>query len=420
MSGRVTGRGEKGSTVGDRPQRAASQSGEHLRLLEGSPDLAADTAPPDVAHDLAMDTVRSDLVMDTVREDGEERTEAIPTVQGYLEPPSRPVSQPPAAVRALLLASEEVTREVRPRTLPPPRAAVREVFARDSGSSRARQATGRQPVYVPGAVAQREVPRPRPSQVPPARYATPARPSSPPSTASRPPPLREDNPITFVAEPAAASRHPTRVRLPWWVAMGVGLSLGFAVATAGFVAWVGVHDPPPAPAPSLAPAPAYAPPAAERPEEEPPPARSTAPAPVPVPANAAARPEGTAFAWAPAERRTWQGATEGGESRWGVVLSLRLEADGSVRGYLAWSAVSVQGAREGEQVRENVDGSWDEARGALSLRGTASTNPLLLPVNSYRLHALPTGALRGGAIDDGVRFTAAPVGPRRARRHRDD
>ncbi len=404
--------------MGDRTQRAASQSGEHLRLLEGASDLSADAAPPDVAHDLAMDTVRSDLVMDTVREDGEERTEAIPTVQGYLEPPSRPVSQPPAAVRALLLASEEVTREVRPRTLPPPRAAVREVFARDSGSGRARQATGRQPVYVPGAVAQREAPRPRPSQVPPARYATPARPSSPPATASRPPPLREDNPITFVAEPAVASRHPARVRLPWWVAMGVGLSLGFAVATAGFVAWVGVHDPSPAPAPPLAPAPAYAPPAAERPEEEPPAARSPLPAPTATPATA--RLEGGAFAWAPTERRTWQGATEGGENRWGVVLSLRLESDGSVRGYLAWSAVSVQGAREGEQVRENVDGAWDEARGALSLRGTASTNPLLLPVNSYRLHALPTGALRGGAIDDGVRFTAAPVGPRRARRHRDD
>jgi hypothetical protein len=400
----VTRRGEKGSTVGDERHRAASQSGEHLRLLGEATDLVADT-------------VRSDLVMDTVRDDPEERTEAVPTVQGYLEPPSRPVSAPPAAVRALLLASEEVTREVRPRTLPPPRAAVREVFARDSGSDRVRQATGRQPAYVPGAVAHRDAPRPRASYAPRPRYATPERASAPPTPApSRPPPLREDNPITFVAEPAAASRHnPKRVHLPWWVAMGVGLTLGLAVATAGFAAWVSTREP----AVERAPSPP-SPTDGERPPAQAAQAAQAAPPAAAPPVSAPLRVGAASLAWALSERRTWQGATVGDDNRWSAVLSLRLGDDGVVRGYLAWSAVSVQGAREGEQVREDVDGSWDEARGALTLRGTASTNPLLMPVNSYRLHASPTGALQGAAIDDGVRIALTPVAQRRPRRHHDD
>jgi hypothetical protein len=108
------------------------------------------------------------------------------------------------------------------------------------------------------------------------------------------------------------------------------------------------------------------------------------------------------------------------DNRWSLVASLLLDREGSVRGYLAWSAVSVQGVREGEQVRENVEGSWDPVRGALSLRGTTSTNPLLLPVNSYRLHATPTGVLHGGTIDDGVRFTITPVALQRLRHPQHD
>jgi hypothetical protein len=393
----VTGRGEKGSPVRDDDDRIAARSGEHLRLAGEA----------------------TDLVADTVREgdDSGEPTEAIPTVQGYLEPPSRPAPEPTYGARALLRASEEVTREARPRTLPPPRASFRDGFVRESVPDRVRQATGRQPVYVPGAVAQREIPRPRESQPPRASMpprawqSTPARATTP----SRPPPLREDNPITFIVQPATSSKRlAARTPLPWWVAMGVGLSLGLAVASAGFVAWMSAHEPAAAPARVTATTPAAAP-VSERAVASPEP--PTAPAPR---VAAVTPPASGAFTWAATERRMWQGATEGDDNRWSVVLALRLHEDGSVRGYLAWSAVSVQGAREGEQVRENVEGAWDAARGALSLRGTASTNPLVLPVNSYQFHASGTGALRGASLDDGVRVAAALVAPRQARRHHDD
>jgi len=417
----VTGPGEKGSTVRHEDDRSAARSGAHPRLDADASDLVADT--------VRVEAHASDLVADTVREDPDrgEPTAAIPTVQGYLEPRSRPLSEPTPGARALLRASEEVTRELRPRTLPPPRVSVREVFARDSAMGRGRQATGRQPAYVPGAVAHRDIARPRESYAPrpresyaprgwsaPDRPSVPDRPSAPdrPSVAPRPPPLREDNPITFLVQPATASkRHPTRTPIPWWVAMGVGLSLGVVVATGGFVAWMSAREPA-APATVTATAAPAAAPVSER---------ARPPAPAPLQAQVAATPTergaAAAFTWAPTERRTWQGATEGDDSRWSVVLSLRLGEDNTVRGYLAWSAVSVQGAREGEQVRENVDGTWDGPRGALTLRGTASTNPLLLPVNSYRLHASTTGALRGASLDDGVHVGASLVAPRRARHH---
>jgi hypothetical protein len=350
--------------VGDDLQRTSVMPGEHLQQESDSADLA-------------VDTVRSDLTDDTAPDLEDERTATILQVPGASGQPSGPVASVMSGPRTLLAASEEVTRASHPHTLPPPRPALREVYGREGASARARPPTGRQPAYVPDAVRQREsAPRVGPSA---ARLLTPPRGSMPPAASTRPPPLRDDNPIAFGPAPAATARRPPRSGVPWWTALAVGVSLGFGLSTAGFVAWM------------LSRSPAR------------PPATVAPPAPPPAPSPAGP----TDLAWAPSERRIWQGSTEGDGARWGVMLSLHLERDGSVRGYLAWSAVAVANAPAGEQVRENVEGTWDAPRGLLTLRGTASTNPSLVPTNRYQLRLTAAGALRGGAADGGTALALA-------------
>ena len=58
-------------------------------------------------------------------------------------------------------------------------------------------------------------------------------------------------------------------------------------------------------------------------------------------------------------------------------------SDGGKDVFVHISAVQRAGLndlREGEQVRENVDGMWDGARGALTLRGTAIVERIRAPM----------------------------------------
>ena len=348
--------------MGDDLQRTS------IRLGEPSPRESEST-------ELVMDTLRSEVSDDTAADADDERTAAILQAPGPVGQPSLPAAPVASGPRSLLAASEEVTRASHPNTLPPPRPALREAYGREGAPPRAPPPTGRQPAYAPDPVGQREsAPRVGPSA---ARPLTPPRGSTAPAASTRPPPLRDDNPIAFGPAPAASARRPPQRSLPWWSMLAVGVSLGFGLSTAGFVAWTLARGP-------------------ARP--------SAAVAPLdPSPAGAAERP------WAPSERRLWHGGTEGDGARWGIMLSLHLERDGSVRGYLAWSAVAVANAPAGEQVRENVDGTWDASRGLLTLRGTASTNPSLVPTGRYQLQLTAAGALRGGAAGGGTTLALTPL-----------
>lgn len=106
--------------------------------------------------------------------------------------------------------------------------------------------------------------------------------------------------------------------------------------------------------------------------------------------------------------RRWSGSLVAGESRWSFVLALRVN-DRAVTGWFSWTAAQVPGTREGEQVRENVEGAFDPATGAIELHGTASTNPNLLPVNAYRLRVTADGALAGSTLDPNERIEGAPA-----------
>ena len=90
------------------------------------------------------------------------------------------------------------------------------------------------------------------------------------------------------------------------------------------------------------------------------------------------------------------------------MLALRVNQR-AVTGWFSWTAAQVPGVRDGEQVRENVEGSIDPTTGAIELHGTATTNPNLLPVNAYRLRVGADGALAGSTLDPNERIAGAPA-----------
>jgi hypothetical protein len=99
------------------------------------------------------------------------------------------------------------------------------------------------------------------------------------------------------------------------------------------------------------------------------------------------------------------------------VLTLQRDGDDNVRGYFAWTAVRAPDARDGEQVRESVEGTWLPASGELRLRGVASTAPDVLPVNGYRVLARPDGTLEGATLDERGHLTGAAAAPSRRSHH---
>jgi serine/threonine-protein kinase len=109
--------------------------------------------------------------------------------------------------------------------------------------------------------------------------------------------------------------------------------------------------------------------------------------------------------WAVGAGRLWNGRMTSDASQWSFVMVLRHVEVGQVEGYLSWTALHAPGARPGEQVRENVEGNWDEATHTLELHGTASTNPFILPVNAYRINAPADGTLTGSAMDTSSQLT---------------
>ena len=132
--------------------------------------------------------------------------------------------------------------------------------------------------------------------------------------------------------------------------------------------------------------------------------RAPAPRPAPPVAEAPAAPVDTS-PWAAGAGRLWNGRMTSDAAEWTFVMVLRLVEVGQVEGYISWTAVRAQGTRPGEQVRENVEGNWDEATRTLELHGTASTNPFVLPVNAYRVTAPADGALTGTAMDTSSQLT---------------
>lgn len=104
-------------------------------------------------------------------------------------------------------------------------------------------------------------------------------------------------------------------------------------------------------------------------------------------------------AWVVGTNHVWNGRMQSEGAEWSFVMLLRLVEPGQVEGYVSWTALRAPNARPGEQVRENLEGNWDEATRTLELHGTASTNPLVMPVNAYRLLAARDGSLTGTSMD---------------------
>lgn len=117
------------------------------------------------------------------------------------------------------------------------------------------------------------------------------------------------------------------------------------------------------------------------------------------PRDAVDPPSGAVFAWPTGEPRVWRGTLDSTDARLSFVLVLRVNESGAATGFFSWTIARMSGARVGEQVRENVEGTWEPTMGALDLHGVLSTNPVLLPVNGYRAHVSADGALAGDTID---------------------
>ncbi len=114
------------------------------------------------------------------------------------------------------------------------------------------------------------------------------------------------------------------------------------------------------------------------------------------------------FAWPRNEPRVWNGTLEGADVRLSFVLVLRANEVGRATGFFSWTIQRMAGARVGEQVRENVEGTWDPTLGTLELHGVHSTNPVLLPVNAYQVRLRVLGALEGDTTD-GISHLAGVV-----------
>ena len=139
--------------------------------------------------------------------------------------------------------------------------------------------------------------------------------------------------------------------------------------------------------------------------------RARSPAAPPRPSLAPLSPAEVQGPWALGDSRHWHGTMTGDAASWSFVLVLRQTLSGQVAGYLSWTARRAPGARSGEQVRENVEGNWDAPTRSLELHGTASTNPIVLPVNAYRIVVAPDGTITGTAMDSSSQLVGQRVRP---------
>jgi hypothetical protein len=101
--------------------------------------------------------------------------------------------------------------------------------------------------------------------------------------------------------------------------------------------------------------------------------------------------------------RVWRGAATSTDARYLFAAVLRMGHGDRVSGYISWTIERAEGVAAGEQVRENVEGTYDVTLGALDIHGTLSTNPLVYPVNAYRFRT------RGPRVIDGSTLDAALV-----------
>ena len=254
----------------------------------------------------------------------------------------------------------------------------------------------------------------------------------PAATASAPPPAPApslDNPVSFAAPrehtapmPAATRRAPSTTP---WKHVALGFAAGVALFAGTFAVLhvsedddgslslaAAVNEPRRAVATITAPLTtpdAFDPmPTTER-------VLPTPSAPAVMPATSAAD-ASVSVEWGTGARRVWRGRVTGDDGEWSFVLTLSLTEPDQLRGYFAWTAERAVDVREGEQVRESVEGRWNGATGELSLRGVTSTASELLPVNGYRLRLRADGALDGATLDERGRITGAASAARRARR----
>ncbi len=107
--------------------------------------------------------------------------------------------------------------------------------------------------------------------------------------------------------------------------------------------------------------------------------------------------------WGVGEVRVWRGAATSTDARYLFAAVLRMGHGDRVSGYISWTIERAEGVAAGEQVRENVEGTYDVTLGALDIHGTLSTNPLVYPVNAYRFRT------RGPRVIDGSTLDAALV-----------
>ncbi len=138
--------------------------------------------------------------------------------------------------------------------------------------------------------------------------------------------------------------------------------------------------------------------------------------------SAPATPDATVAAavWGASARRAWRGRVTCDDGEWSFALTLTLSAPDQIREYFAWTAERSVDVREGEQVRESVEGRWNASSGELTLRGVTSTASELLPVNGYRLRVRTDGTLDGATLDQRGRITGDVSPARRARRSGDE
>ncbi len=120
----------------------------------------------------------------------------------------------------------------------------------------------------------------------------------------------------------------------------------------------------------------------------------------PTPIDAASGAFAGVMPWAPRSAKVWNGTLRDEGTELTFLLVLRPgEEPNAVTGFFSWTVVRLAGGQPGEQVRENVAGTWDPVLGALDLHGTLSTNPVLLPVGAYQLRVDGSGTLDGHALE---------------------
>jgi serine/threonine-protein kinase len=113
--------------------------------------------------------------------------------------------------------------------------------------------------------------------------------------------------------------------------------------------------------------------------------------------------------WLAGASRAWSGSFVTEHASWSFVLVLQIDGEATVAGRFTWTAVHGPGMHAGEQVTEEVTGSYEPTLGHLELTGTRSSNHLLFPVRTYRLRVTPEGSIVGAdARNESARLVGAP------------